>query len=218
MLTSKNKARDDINIDSMTDRLKMWREERGITFMLSRKGYVANIFEELSEYCRGAEVEDKIDALADICVFSLNNIDMRVDCIEVEKSCEPFLYRFNNAFTSKYIQETYANNLNDKLNIACIELVQIAFSEIENLGFNINLVMNETIKEIESRIGYLDNTISKFVKFEGAYTLEEALKRYEGKYASYSDLQTKWILTFHDNTTKDIIKWYKANYKQCRNA
>lgn len=218
MLTSKNKVRDDIDIDSMMDRLKIWREERGITFMLSRKGYVANIFEELSEYCRGGDVEDKIDALADICVFSLNNIDMRIDCIVVEKSCEPFLYRFNNAFTSKYIQETYANNLNDKLNIACIELVQIAFSEIENLGFNINLVMNETVKEIESRIGYLDNTIGKFVKFEGAYTLEEALKRYEGKYASYKDLQTKWILTFHNNTTKDIIKWYKADYKQCRNA
>lgn len=215
MLISNNKNK--VYIDSMMSRLKSWRKDRGITFELSRKGYVANIFEELSEYCRGATVEDKIDALADICVFSLNNIDTRGDCIEsilIDKNYEPFLYRFSKAFTN-YIQETYGDNFNS-LNTYCIELIHIAFAEIKNLGFNINLVMDETIKEIESRVGYLDNTISKFVKFEGAYTLEEVLNRYADKYISYNNLQTKWILTFHNGITKDVIKWYKADYKKCR--
>lgn len=222
MLTSNNTG---VNIDSMMRRLRVWRKERGITFVLSRNGYVANIFEELSEYCRASEIYGKIDALADICVFSLNNLDTEIDYVIMEKNHEPFLYQFSKTF-AQYIQEA-CKGLDSSLNEACMELIKIAFAEIDSLGFNINLVMDETIKEIESRAGYLDNSISKFVKFEGAYTLEDALKKYEGKYSSYDfcksnlgskQIVEKWIITFHNGTTKDIIKWYKADYKQCRNT
>lgn len=207
-----------INMEHIISRLQSWRKERNIAIEFSRKGYIGNIFEELSEYCRGTEVEDKIDALADICVFSLNNIDTKIDCITIEKNHDSFLYRFSETFSAKYIQEAYKENINSKLNTACIELVKIAFEEIDNLGFNINLVMNETIKEIESRTGSLDNTINKFVKSEGAYTLEELLNKYKDKYTSYKDEQSKWILILCDGTIKDIVKWHKANYKQCKNS
>lgn len=204
-----------IDTRDMANRLNNWCKQRSITLEVSRKGYVANIFEELSEYCRSIEIEDRIDALADICVFSLNNMGTIPDFIDIKESNEGFLYGFNEAFNEKYIKEIDNDN-GLKLDNACENLIKIAFSEINKLGFDVYLTMNETIKEIESRTGYLDNGIGKFVKYEGAYTLEELLNRYDGKYSSHADEKSKWVLTLHDGNIKDIVKWYRANYKQCR--
>ena len=57
------------------DGLKEWREERGLQ---NKVGNIAgNIAEELTELLRANSVEDEVDALCDIIVFSINAIEAK---------------------------------------------------------------------------------------------------------------------------------------------
>jgi len=92
----------------MFNELKEWREERGLQ---NKVGNIeANIAEELTELLRATTVEDKIDALCDMIVFSVN--------------------------------------------------------AIEAMGYDAEIAMRETIKEISSRKGDFNPELNKWQKFK----------------------------------------------------
>lgn len=57
----------------MFNKLKEWREERGLQNIVGN--IEGNICEELTELLRSSTVEDKVDALCDMIVFSVNAIE-----------------------------------------------------------------------------------------------------------------------------------------------
>ena len=57
----------------MFNALKEWREERGLQNTVGN--IEANICEELTELMRATTTEEKIDALCDMIVFSVNAIE-----------------------------------------------------------------------------------------------------------------------------------------------
>lgn len=97
----------------MFNRLKKWREERGLGIMPDKTKHFAFIAEEVSEGLRADSVYDVIDAYGDIIVFCINGI--------------------------------------------------------EQSGFDAEIVMDEIIKEIDSRKGSINPETKKFEKFKDEY-------------------------------------------------
>ena len=60
------------NIDIFGE-LKIWREERGLQDTVGN--IEGNLAEELTELLRATTTEDKVDALCDMIVFSVNAIE-----------------------------------------------------------------------------------------------------------------------------------------------
>ena len=107
----------------MLDLLQKWREERHL--QKEAGNYQANIAEELTELLRAKDVNEEIDALCDIIVFSINAIEAK--------------------------------------------------------GYNAELCMLETIKEISSRTGGYNPVTKKWEKFK----TEEAKKKwYQADYTA----------------------------------
>ena len=65
--------------DKINERLAKWRKERHLAKDKQRLGYFGNVYEELSEYYRAKDTHDKLDAIMDIAIFTLNAFDYRYD-------------------------------------------------------------------------------------------------------------------------------------------
>lgn len=92
----------------MFQSLKEWREERGLQSTIGN--IQGNLCEELTEYLRANTVDEQIDALCDIVVFSINAIEAK--------------------------------------------------------GYDAELCMKETLKEIHSRKGAMNKESGKWEKFK----------------------------------------------------
>ncbi len=57
----------------MFKKLEIWRQERGLQNKAGN--YAGNLAEELTELLRAETIEDEIDAMADMIVFSINAIE-----------------------------------------------------------------------------------------------------------------------------------------------
>ena len=57
----------------INQRLEKWRRQRHLTKEKQRLGYLGNTYEEVSEYYRAKDEYEKIDAIMDITVFTLNS-------------------------------------------------------------------------------------------------------------------------------------------------
>ena len=97
----------------MFEKLKKWREERGLDIMPDKTKHFAFIAEEMSEGLRASHIDDVVDAYGDIIVFCVN--------------------------------------------------------AIEQSGFDAEIVMDEIIKEIDSRKGAINPETQKFEKFKDDY-------------------------------------------------
>lgn len=89
--------------------------------------------------------------------------------------------------------------------------------------------MLEKIKEIESRTGFYDERLNRFVEKIGAYCEREAfdlaindfkLTNVPNKYFLDKEGSDFWCIRIEDNNGdyEDyyIRKWYKADYESCR--
>lgn len=99
----------------------------------------------------------------------------------------------------------------------------------KNLGFDFYKCMLEKIKEIESRTGFYDERLNRFVEKIGAYCEREAfdlaindfkLTNVPNKYFLDKEGSDFWCIRIEDNNGdyEDyyIRKWYKADYKSYR--
>ena len=161
-----------IDLTEIYKGLDEWRAERGITAESQKYGYLVNIMEELGELSqalRGLEIEivrktaeyEIIDALCDIAVFTIN--------AGADIPCENKISGIENNIFQTY--RTYETLLN-----ACggysIGFNAYAFNGVlrtcavlcYKLGFDFQIAMDETIKEISSRTSAYDEKAKKWVK------------------------------------------------------
>ena len=188
-----------IDLTEIYKGLAEWRAERGITAESQKEGYLVNIMEEFGElsqalrdyekfskhdcpYCKidkqKAEHEI-IDALCDICVFTINAWD--------DLSCEvkPFIimprYGVNAADIFVAIAD-FIRTDNNRTPFRFYDFVGILHncaSVCEQYGFNFEIAMLETIKEISSRTGSYDEVSKKWIKDE---SWEAQTKWYKADY------------------------------------
>ena len=138
-----------IELRDLETRLAVWRAERHLSTAEQKEGLLANILEELTEYCRAITIDDKIDACCDILVFLLNSKNEPVSLVNGEKTKLLDKYDFCNTI--------FTNMFNNRA-------IHTTIYQIENSGYDSYKCMLETIKEISSRTGHFDETIGKFVK------------------------------------------------------
>ena len=192
--------------DKINERLAKWRRQRHLIKTKQRLGYFGNVYEELSEYYRAKNTYDKLDAIMDIAIFTLNAFDYKYDTGAFYKKKE----------TQEYLlMQHIANHISEIDN--AITYPNLLIENLEYLtfqyGFSFYYCMIEAIKEIESRSGYYDPTINKFIKDKGAYDLKSAKKHFLLS-IKYKESDDYWyFLTFKGK--KKIKKWYKAKYSSC---
>ena len=176
-----------INLTEIYKGLDEWRAERKITAESQKEGYLVNIMEELGELAQALRYYDRalvdecsyckaikqtaehgiIDALCDISVFTINAwADMPCEFkrteIEWEKSS------LNADYILKQMVEKCARfsyfewGEASAFNIILINCAYLC----EHYGFNFQIAMDETIKEISSRTGTYDKASKKWVKDE----------------------------------------------------
>ena len=173
-----------INLNEIYAQLKAWRHERGITAESQKKGYLVNIMEELGELATALREYERfskpsypypknkkyaehgiIDAICDISVFTINagaDVDdnTKAKVIDITKTTI-----LNSSFSSllsycgDYAGYVKAFSCFNDILLVCAKLC-------ENYGFNFEIAMLETIKEISSRTGSYDEVSKKWVKDE----------------------------------------------------
>ena len=175
-----------INLNEIYAQLKAWRHERGITAESQKEGYIVNVMEELGELATALREYERfskpsypysknkkyaehgiIDALCDICVFTINagaDIPCEVKRTEIEfkKSSLDADYILKQ-MVEKCARLSYFDwGEASAFNIILINCAYLC----EHYGFNFQIAMDETIKEISSRTGTYDEVSKKWVKDE----------------------------------------------------
>ena len=176
-----------INLTEIYAQLQAWRAERKITAESQKDGYIVNVMEELGELaaalrdyekfskhdCPYCEIDKQIaeheiiDALCDIAIFTINAgadipYHLKHTEIEWEKSSLDADYILKQMVEKcarfSYFEWGEASAFN-------IILINCAYL-CEHYGFNFQIAMDETIKEISSRTGSYDEKAKKWVKDE----------------------------------------------------
>ena len=187
-----------INLEQIYKELQAWQEERGITAKSQKTGYLVNVMEALGELAGALRDYEKfsvteqdatkkqkaehdiIDALCDISVFTINAVadipsPVKRTEIELKKSS------LNADYILKQMVEKCARlsyfewGEASAFNIILINCAYLC----EYYGFNFQIAMDETIKEISSRTGTYDEKAKKWVKDESD---EAKAKWYQANY------------------------------------
>ena len=168
-----------INLNEIYAGLKAWRHERGITAESQKEGYLVNIMEELGELATALREYERfskpsypypknkkyaehgiIDALCDISVFTINaGADIPCENKPTRLELEPCLSLYN------LLRET-ADHQRCFNSITLCYVLGVCASLCHQYGFNFEIAMLETIKEISSRTGAYDENAKKWVKDE----------------------------------------------------
>lgn len=175
-----------IDLTEIYKGLKAWRHERGITAESQREGYLRNIMEEFGELAAGLRDYDSwskccdlrfcqihkemaereiVDALCDIAIFTINagadvNCNEKIEVINTSQTtrCNSSLsFLLSECGNFVYYEKFSSYVCFNQILLSCAKLC-------ENYGFNFELAMLETIKEISSRTGSYDEKAKKWVK------------------------------------------------------
>lgn len=192
-----------INLNEIYAQLKAWRHERGITAQSQKEGYIVNVMEELGELAGALRCYEQIkeflnknkggmcgyqhhkhslmlieakheiiDALCDISVLTINagaDLPSEINPLFIEPKRE--------LSVADFIREDYDCSAFDYYNFAFI--LNYCASVCESYGYNFEIAMDETIKEISSRTGAYDEVSKKWVKDESD---EAKAKWYQANY------------------------------------
>lgn len=175
-----------INLNQIYKGLDKWRAERKITAESQRQGYLRNIMEELGELAAGLRNYDSwskccdlrfcqihkemaerliVDAICDISVFTINAgehipCELKRTEMEWEKSSLDADYILKQ-LVEKCAEFSYFEWVDaPSFNIILINCAYLC----EHYGYNFEIAMLETIKEISSRTGCYDENAKKWVK------------------------------------------------------
>ena len=187
-----------IDLNEIYKGLKAWRHERGITADSQKAGYLVNVMEEFGELASALRDYEKfsaadypyptdkqeaeheiIDAICDICVFTINAE------ADIPYSLIPFIIETKREFSVADIFVAIADFIRADNNGVPFNYYDFALilkycaSVCEHYGFNFQIAMDETIKEISSRTGAYDENAKKWVKDESD---EARAKWYQANY------------------------------------
>lgn len=162
-----------INLEQIYKELQTWREERKITAESQRQGYIRNVMEELGELAAGLRDYDSwskccdlrfcqihkemaqrliVDAICDIAVLTINA------GADIRDEYKPLSIDTTNTFSDLNCLLLYTSTFDfKKILLNCAVLC-------EHYGFNFEIAMLETIKEISSRTGTYNEATKKWEK------------------------------------------------------
>ena len=188
-----------IDLTEIYKGLAEWRAERGITAESQKVGYIINIMEELSELASALRDYEKfsateqdttkkqkaeyeiIDALCDISVFTIN-VGADINCNEKLESINTATQTTRcNSSLSFLLSECGNFDYYGKLSsYVCFNQILLSCAKLcEQYGFDFQIAMDGTIKEISSRTGAYDENAKKWVKDESD---EVKAKWYQANY------------------------------------
>nr|WP_321322158.1 hypothetical protein [uncultured Campylobacter sp.] len=194
-----------INLNEIYAKLKAWRAERKITAKSQKEGFLVNVMEELGELatalreyekfskhdCPYCEIDKQkaeheiIDALCDISVFTIN-AGADIPC-----QLKPLIIETKREFSVASIFVAIADFIRTDVNNSPFvngspfnyydfaRILRCCASVCEQYGFDFQIAMDETIKEISSRTGSYDEVSKKWVKDESD---EARAKWYQANY------------------------------------
>lgn len=181
-----------IDLTEIYKGLAEWRAERGITAESQKAGYLVNVMEELGELATALREYERfskpsypypknkkyaehgiIDALCDIAVFTINagaDSNYKPQTIDTNERDEIVTqcanYSLKNLLTDCGAFNIYSCYCGGDLNDVLTDCAKLC----EHYGFNFEIAMLETIKEISSRTGSYDEVSKKWVKDESDET------------------------------------------------
>lgn len=159
------------NIEDIFTSLNTWREERGLQNTVGN--IAANIGEEIVEYLRAENDEQRVDALCDLFVFSVNAL-YASDHDKYNYFISSYYIKMSYRLDRNWffdIVECFSSLCRDEViiaqNIGILgHISQYSIFQIEKLGFDFLIAMDETLKEIHSRTGAWNNNTRKWEKFK----------------------------------------------------
>ena len=174
-----------IDLTEIYKGLAEWRAERGITAESQKAEYLVNVMEEFGELASALRDYEKfsateqdtakkqkaeyeiIDALCDISVFTIN-AGVDVNCNEKIEIINTSQTTRCNSSLSFLLSECGNFDYYGKLSsYVCFNQILLSCAKLcEQYGFNFQIAMLETIKEISSRTGAYDENAKKWVKDE----------------------------------------------------
>ena len=194
----------EIHLTEIYNGLAEWRAERGITAESQKTGYLVNVMEELGELASALRDYEKfsatdypyptdkqeaeheiIDAICDICVFTINAE------ADIPYSLILFIIETKREFSVADIFVAIADFIRADVNNSPFvngspfnyydfaRILRCCASVCEQYGFNFQIAMDETIKEISSRTGAYDEVSKKWIKDE---SWEAQTKWYKADY------------------------------------
>ena len=173
-----------IDLTEIYKGLAEWRAERGITAESQKEGYLVNVMEEFGELASALREYERfskpsypyqknkkyaehgiIDALCDIAVFTIN-VGADINCNEKLESINTTQTTRCNSSLSFLLSEcgnfVYYGKFSSYV---CFNQILLSCAKLcEQYGFNFEIAMLETIKEISSRTGAYDENAKKWVK------------------------------------------------------
>ena len=175
-----------IDLTEIYKGLAEWRDERKITAESQRQGYIRNVMEELGELAAGLrdyaswskcdlrfcqihkEMAERVivDAICDIAVLTIN-AGADINCNEKLESINTTTQTTRcNSSLSFLLSECGNFDYYGKLSsYVCFNQILLSCAKLcEQYGFNFEIAMLETIKEISSRTGAYDEKAKKWVK------------------------------------------------------
>lgn len=162
-----NNFNEENTMQQIVNNLSQWRKDRNITKDMQRDNFLTLIQEELREYYEAKNVEDKIDALCDMAVITINS--SKTDSLY--PLAQLYSREITNPKTELGIQIDKVIN-SDFDDTETLNLLYLIATIVEGLSYDFILCMHETVKEISSRIGAWDKEKGKWIKD----TSEEAKK------------------------------------------
>ena len=175
----------EINLTEIYNQLEAWRAEHKITAE-NKKDYLINVMEEFGElasalrdYKKFSATEQDtakkqkaeyeiIDALCNISVFTIN-VGADINCNEKLESINTTTETTRcNSSLSFLLSECGNFDYYGKFSsYVCFNQILLSCAKLcEQYGFNFEIAMLETIKEISSRTGSYDENAKKWVKDE----------------------------------------------------
>ena len=157
-------------MNEIINRLEVWRKERGLDvsqgFSFDLNSQVSFLTEEITEYLRAKNDNDKIDALCDLTIFSLNAIN-GIDNNYSEIFSTTYCLQPKNYHIANIIDRIpYIFKCNNNGKYSFIDIIEMCKYMIDNTGYDYFKCMNETLKEIESRKGAFNQESGKWEKFK----------------------------------------------------
>ena len=184
----------EIDLTEIYKGLAEWRAERGITTESQKAGYIVNVMEELGELASALRDYEKfsktdlaynlpddlayydtvkkvaeheiIDALCDISVFTIN-VGADINCNEKLESINTTTQTTRCNSSLSFLLSECGNFVyyGKFSSYVCFNQILLSCAKLcEQYGFNFEIAMLETIKEISSRTGAYDEATKKWIK------------------------------------------------------
>ena len=161
-------------VDFQTE-LQKYRNERRLSYVEQQEGLVANFLDEVKEFARATTTENMAEEVCDLAIYILNSFPIHVRSMVTHNNSmlhkssvkDIMLY-----FLAEYvtIDMELKTDIDESIHL---NLLDIIFCAIEDLGYDYKLALNEKLKVINSRKGYYNVDLKKFIKTDsGSYTAD----------------------------------------------